>query len=92
MKRLNELNSPHIKEIRGKGMLIGMEIDPEMAPALDVCLRLKEKGLLCKETHDTVVRFAPPLTITTKELDWAVDQVRSVLSEMDESYSQKKHA
>lgn len=91
LKRLNELNSPHIKEIRGKGMLIGMEIDPDMAPALDVCLRLKEKGLLCKETHDTVVRFAPPLTITIDELDWAVDQVRSVLSEMDESYAQKKH-
>lgn len=90
MGKLRELNSPHIKDVRGKGMLIGMEIEPSMASAREVCERLKEKGLLCKETHETVVRFAPPLTISKDELDWAVEQVRSVLSEMD--HAQQKEA
>lgn len=92
MARLNELNSPHITDVRGMGMLIGMEIDPKMATAREVCMRLKDKGLLCKETHETVVRFAPPMTITKEELDWAIEQVRAVLTDMDEEYTQKKTA
>jgi len=83
MGKLREINSSLIKDIRGKGMLIGVEIDRDKAMARDVCLRLKDKGMLCKETHETVVRFAPPLTIEKAELDWAVDQLRSVLSEME---------
>lgn len=83
MDKLSTINSNFIKEIRGKGMLIGVEIDPAKATAREVCERLKDKGMLCKETHETVVRFAPPLTIEKQHLDWAVDQLRAVLSEME---------
>lgn len=87
---LAALNSSLIGEIRGKGLWIGMDIDPAKATAREVCERLKLKGLLCKETHETVVRFAPPLTITKEQIDWAVEQVRSVLSELDLQNSQKR--
>lgn len=80
--RLNELQSPLIKEIRGKGALIGMEIYPHEARARTVCERLKTKGLLCKETHETTVRFAPPLIITEGELNWAIDQISEALQEI----------
>lgn len=79
---LKALNSSFVSEIRGAGLWIGMDIDPEKARAREVCERLKEKGLLCKETHETVVRFAPPLTITKDDLDWAIAQVRDVLTSM----------
>lgn len=82
-EQLEALNSSLITEIRGLGLWIGMDIDPAKATAREVCERLKLKGLLCKETHETVVRFAPPLTITKNEIDWAVEQVRAVLSELD---------
>jgi len=81
--RLAEINSSLITELRGAGLWIGMDIDPEKATAREVCERLQKKGLLCKETHKVVVRFAPPLTITKQEIDWAVDQVRNVLSDME---------
>lgn len=81
-EQLAALNSSFVSEIRGKGLWIGMDIDPQKASAREVCERLKEKGLLCKETHETVVRFAPPLTITKEDLDWAIAQVRDVLSTM----------
>jgi ornithine--oxo-acid transaminase len=83
LRRLKGLNSPLIKDVRGKGLLIGMEIDPSKATARQVCDRLLEKGLLSKDTHGTVVRFAPPLVIEKKELDWAVDTVAAVLDEMN---------
>lgn len=81
-EQLAALNSSFVSEIRGKGLWIGMDIDPQKASAREVCERLKEKGLLCKETHETVVRFAPPLTIAKEDLDWAIAQVRDVLSTM----------
>lgn len=80
MKRLSAIQSPLIKDVRGKGLFVGLEIMPE-TPARAVCDKLKEKGLLCKETHETVIRFAPPLIIQKPELDWALDQVESVLRE-----------
>lgn len=83
--RLSEINSSLITAIRGAGLWIGVDIDPGKATAREVCERLKKKGLLCKETHQTVVRFAPPLTISKDEIDWAVDQVRGVLSEMEKA-------
>lgn len=80
--RLAEINSPYIADIRGIGLWVGLDIDPAKASAREVCERLKQRGLLCKETHETVVRFAPPLTIEKADIDWAIDQVRAVLSDM----------
>jgi len=88
-EQLEALNSSLITEIRGAGLWIGMDIDPAKASAREVCERLQHKGLLCKETHETVVRFAPPLTITKPDIEWAIEQVRAVLSDMDHQ-NQKK--
>ena len=78
MERLWEMNSPHVKEIRGKGLLIGVEIKDESGKARDFCEKLKEVGILAKETHDMVVRFAPPLIITKKQVDWAMERIEQV--------------
>ena len=75
MDRLRELKNPVIKEVRGKGLLIGLELKEQARPYAE---KLKEKGLLCKETHGVVIRFAPPLVITKEELDWAFEQVKDV--------------
>lgn len=76
MGKLRSLKNPVIKEVRGKGLLIGLELKEKARPYAE---QLKEKGLLCKETHGVVIRFAPPLTITKEELDWAFEQVQDVL-------------
>jgi ornithine--oxo-acid transaminase len=73
LHELRKLRHPHIKAIRGRGLLIGIEL---LAPARSYCERLKELGLLCKETHDFVIRLAPPLVISEEDLAWAVGQVR----------------
>ncbi|WP_420491355.1 ornithine--oxo-acid transaminase [Neobacillus drentensis] len=75
--KLRAMSSPTIKEIRGKGLFIGVELTEE---ARTYCEQLKEAGLLCKETHDTVIRFAPPLIITKEEIDWAIERIQTVLS------------
>ena len=77
---LDRFNSPLIKNIRGKGLLIGIEIDEKYASARQVCETLMNNGLLTKETHETVVRFAPPLIITRKELDDAIAIIKSALN------------
>lgn len=82
MAALGELDSPLIKEVRGKGLLIGVEIDPERAAARRVCEQLMSHGVLSKETHDTVVRFAPPLIITREQIDATVGALRQVLAEL----------
>jgi ornithine--oxo-acid transaminase len=76
---LKDLQSPLIKEIRGKGLLIGVEIKKEHGKARPLCERLMELGLLCKETHDYTIRFAPPLTITREEIDWSLERIAKVL-------------
>ncbi|MGR9092691.1 MAG: ornithine--oxo-acid transaminase [Gammaproteobacteria bacterium] len=81
---LQGIESPIIRDVRGRGLFIGMEIDPEFASARAVCEALLERGLLSKETHATVVRLAPPLVIGKAELDWAVDQIREVIARIDE--------
>lgn len=78
-EQLEAIDSPLITEVRGKGLWIGVDIDPAKATARAVCERLMDKGLLCKETHETVVRFAPPLTIERQDIDWALEQVKDVL-------------
>ncbi|SMF53935.1 ornithine--oxo-acid transaminase [Priestia filamentosa] len=76
-EQLKKINSSVIKEIRGRGLFIGVELT---TPARPYCERLKEEGLLCKETHNTVIRFAPPLIISEEDLDWAIRKIHSVLS------------
>ncbi|WP_027963908.1 ornithine--oxo-acid transaminase [Halalkalibacillus halophilus] len=76
MDRLKEIDNPVIKEVRGKGLFIGVELT---VPARKYCEQLKEKGLLCKETHENVIRFAPPLVIEKEDLDWAIDKITEVL-------------
>jgi ornithine--oxo-acid transaminase len=77
---LQEINSPLIKEVRGKGLMIGMEFFPEAGGARQYCEELMEKGLFCKETHEHIIRFAPPLIITQDIVDWALEQIYSVLA------------
>ncbi|MBM7586270.1 ornithine--oxo-acid transaminase [Bacillus pakistanensis] len=77
MSKLREINNPMIKEVRGRGLFIGVELTE---PARKYCEELKAEGLLCKETHDTVIRFAPPLVISQEELDWAIERIKKVLS------------
>ncbi|MBT2736068.1 MULTISPECIES: ornithine--oxo-acid transaminase [Bacillaceae] len=76
-EQLQSIDNPKIKTIRGRGLFIGVELTEAARP---YCEQLKEKGLLCKETHDTVIRFAPPLTITKEEIDWAFEKIKTVLS------------
>ena len=80
MEKLRAIDSPAMKEIRGKGLLIGVEIDENITSARDICLQLMAHGILSKETHDTVVRLAPPLVITTEQIDDCVEKIRLVLS------------
>ena len=79
LDHLAEINSPHIKEVRGKGLLIGIELHPEAGGARRFCEALQEKGILAKETHQNVIRFAPPLIITKEDIDWAIPLIREVL-------------
>ena len=80
--KLSAIQSPLIKEVRGMGLLVGLEIDPAYATARAVCENLMARGMLCKETHETVVRFAPPLIISKEEIDWAVEQITQTLKDM----------
>lgn len=79
VKKLKEIPSDHIKEIRGRGLLIGVELKPEARGARRFCEVLKEKGILAKETHDNVIRFAPPLVIDKETIDWALPIIRKTL-------------
>jgi len=76
---LRQIKNPVIKEVRGKGLMIGMEFLSEAGGARQYCHKLKEKGLLCKETHENIIRFAPPLVITKDVVDWALEQIEAVL-------------
>ena len=76
---LAEINSPHVKEVRGKGLMIGVELKPEAGGARRFCEALQENGILAKETHRNIIRFAPPLVITQEDIDWAIERIRPVL-------------
>ncbi|HSO12925.1 MAG TPA: ornithine--oxo-acid transaminase [Anaerolineales bacterium] len=80
MEQLSEIPSPHVKEVRGKGLLIGVELKPEAGGARRFCEALQTKGILAKETHDHVIRFAPPLVIDKETIDWALPSIREVLN------------
>ena len=77
IEALKKIKHPSIKEIRGRGLFIGIELTEAARP---YCEKLKKLGLLCKETHDTVIRFAPPLVITKEELDWAIGKIGKVFT------------
>jgi len=79
-EQLRNVNSKHVKVIRGKGLFIGVELNPEAKGARRFCEALMKKGILCKETHDNIIRFAPPLVITKDEIDWAMKSIAEVLS------------
>ncbi|MDA1103023.1 MAG: ornithine--oxo-acid transaminase [Gemmatimonadetes bacterium] len=81
MDQLRAIGSPHVEEVRGKGLMIGVVIKQSSGPARPFCKALQARGVLAKETHHQVIRFAPPLTITTDELEFALDHARAVLSE-----------
>ena len=76
LDRLKTLRSADVKEVRGKGLWIGIELHSAARP---YCEALKNEGVLCKETHERVIRIAPPLTITSEEIDWAFDRIRKVI-------------
>lgn len=80
MDQLRTIKSPHIKEVRGKGLLIGVELHPEARGARRFCEALMARGLLCKETHQDVIRLAPPLVIKQDEIDWALEHIEAVLT------------
>ena len=80
MEQLSEIPSPHVKEVRGKGLLIGVELHESAGGARRFCEALQEKGILAKETHDNVIRFAPPLVIDKETIDWALPSIRDVLN------------
>jgi ornithine--oxo-acid transaminase len=79
LDRLRAIQSPHVREIRGKGLWIGIVLQPQVGGARRFCEALKDRGLLCKETHWSVIRLAPPLVVTREEIDWAVERLEEVL-------------
>ncbi len=81
IEQLSEIPSRHVKEVRGKGLLVGVELKPEAGGARRFCEALKQRGILAKETHQHVIRFAPPLIIDRETIDWALKPIREVLLE-----------
>jgi ornithine--oxo-acid transaminase len=82
LERLQTVDSRHVKELRGRGLWIAIELNEEAGGARRFCEALQEEGLLCKETHSTVIRIAPPLTIDRNEIDWAVERIGKVLTRL----------
>jgi ornithine--oxo-acid transaminase len=80
LEKLRQIPSRHVKEVRGKGLWIGVELLPEAGGARRFCEALQKQGLLCKETHVNTIRFAPPLVITKEEVDWALERIAKVLA------------
>jgi ornithine--oxo-acid transaminase len=92
MERLRAMKSPALLEVRGRGLWMGAEIDPQIAMAREICEALLAKGVLSKETHGTVVRLAPPLVIARHDLDWALDCFAEVLGEVSNRRPRRKAA
>lgn len=86
LRRLKAIASPVIADVRGKGLLIGVELDPKRVPAREFVETLLRHGVLSKDTHGTVARFAPPLVVTREELDWGVERICAALREYGPVY------
>jgi ornithine--oxo-acid transaminase len=82
MDKLRKVRSRHIKEVRGRGLLIGIELYPAAGGARRFCEEMMKEGLLCKETHENVIRFAPPLIIRDKDLNWALKRIKTVFKRL----------
>lgn len=82
LTQLRAIRSPLIREVRGIGLFVGVELAPAGISARDVCARLLAHGILTKDTHETVIRFAPPLVVTRRQLDWALTRIREVFAEL----------
>lgn len=82
MGRLKRIESDHVETMRGRGLLIGVELKESAGGARRFCEALKAEGILCKETHHTVIRFAPPLMVSRPDLDWAIEKIEKVLTTM----------
>ncbi len=80
LEGLRSIDSHLIKEVRGRGLMIGLELRPEAGGARHYCQQLMEAGVLCKDTHNNIIRISPPLVIQKKEIDWALDRFEAVLS------------
>ncbi len=78
--KIRGIKSPHVTDVRGLGLFVGVEVRKESGGARPFCEKLMKEGLLCKETHDLVIRFAPPLTISREEIDWAIERIAKVLA------------
>jgi ornithine--oxo-acid transaminase len=80
LNQVRAIASSHVKNVRGRGLFIGIELKPEAGGARRFCEALQNRGMLCKETHEHVIRLAPPLVITQEEIDWACEQLKAVLA------------
>ncbi len=80
LAKLKEIKSPYIRTVRGRGLMIGMELEPGAGGARRFCEKLMQKGLLCKDTHEHTIRFAPPLVIKHEEVDWALERIDEVMT------------
>jgi ornithine--oxo-acid transaminase len=78
-ERLRSIRSNAVADVRGQGLWVGVEIDPSVASARQLCEKLLQQGILSKDTHGTVLRFAPPLTIARAEIDWAMERIETIL-------------
>jgi ornithine--oxo-acid transaminase len=85
LDKLKKLRSKKIKEVRGRGLLIGIELKPEAGGARRYCEELMKEGLLCKETHENVIRFAPPLVIRERDLNWAWKRIKAVFKRLEKA-------
>lgn len=83
LSNLSQIQSAHIKEVRGRGLMLAVELVPSAGGARKYCEALMAKGLLCKETHETTIRFAPPLVISKAEIDWALERIETVLTKSE---------
>jgi ornithine--oxo-acid transaminase len=81
LSNLSKIRSPYIKEVRGRGLMLAVELMPAAGAARRYCETLMSMGLLCKETHENTIRFAPPLIITREEIDWALERIETVLTQ-----------
>ena len=89
LAELKKIKSPILKQIRGKGLWIGVEIDTKIIDGRNICKHLLKKGILSKETHASIIRFAPPLIIEKKEIDWVVQTFKETLKEIEENQIHK---
>jgi ornithine--oxo-acid transaminase len=92
IERLRAMKHRALREVRGRGLWAGADIDPRVASGREVCERLLGKGVLSKDTHHTVVRLAPPLVIARDDLDWALDRFEEVLAEIGGTRQPRKAA